>query len=212
MQRYVNRHTYAAVFTALLLSFFSIIVSRIQGGNALFVDEFMKDRLQALQSEGSLAFFTVITNMGGEIGIISTLIVSLLLLWRKKQYASMIIFTLAVIVTNFINKWLKEVIARERPLLNEAVDAIGYSFPSGHAMLSVVTYGFVAFLIVNGTFGKATRILAIAVAAVLIFIIGLSRIVLSVHYPSDILGGYCLGGMLLVVFLYAHHFLKIRMK
>ncbi|WP_342046712.1 phosphatase PAP2 family protein [Bacillus sp. OTU530] len=212
MQRYLNRHTYAVVFTALLLIFFSIIVHRIQGGGTLFVDEFMKGRLQALQTKGSLAFFTVMTELGSEIGIISTLIVSLLVLWRKKQYAAMIIFPLAIIVTDFVNKWVKGVIARERPLLNEAIDAIGYSFPSGHAMLSIVTYGFVAFLIVNGTFGKATRILAIAVAAVLIFTIGLSRIVLSVHYPSDVLGGYCLGGMLLVVFLYAHHFLKIRMK
>ncbi|GAA3328577.1 hypothetical protein GCM10020331_073090 [Ectobacillus funiculus] len=73
-------------------------------------------------------------------------------------------------MTDFVNKWVKGVIARERPLLNEAIDAIGYSFPSGHAMLSIVTYGFVAFfLIVNGTFGKATRILAIAVAAVFDF-------------------------------------------
>lgn len=212
MKRYLNRHTYAAVFTALLLSFFSIIVNRIQGGSTLFVDEFMKDRLQALQTEGSLAFFAVITEMGGEIGIISTLVVSLLLLWRKKQYASMIIFPLAIIVTNFVNKWLKAVVARERPLLDEAVEELSYSFPSGHAMLSVVTYGFIVFLIVNGKFGKATRAAAVAAAIVLIIIIGLSRIVLSEHYPSDVLGGYCLGGMLLVVFLYAHHFLKTLMK
>lgn len=212
MKRYLNRHTYAAVFTILLLSFFSVLVNRIQGGEVLFVDEVLKGRLQGLQSEGSLAFFSIVSEMGSEVGIITTLVVSLLLLWRNKQYAMMIIFPLAVIVTNFINKGLKGIVARERPSLNEAVDALGYSFPSGHAMLSVLTYGFVVFLIVQGNFSKVTRICAVVAAVVLVAAIGLSRIILSVHYPSDVLGGYCAGGMLLVVFLYAHHFLQMRMK
>ncbi|MFX3623066.1 MAG: phosphatase PAP2 family protein [Ectobacillus sp.] len=200
----INRHILVAFLVVLLAVFNSLILLKVTNKEALFVDEYMKGHLQPLQGEGSLAFFSVITEMGSEVGIVATVMASLLWMGRKKMYAAMAVYPLAIISTHIVNKTLKEIVARERPSLNEALDALGYSFPSGHAMLSVVTYGFLACMIAGSQIGKTVKVLAAFISALLIILVGLSRVVLSVHYPSDVLGGYAMGGILLVAALYAY--------
>ncbi len=208
-----NKHTYLGAFCVLLLLLFSIIVSKIANKETLFVDEIVKDRLQALQTKGSVTFFSYLTELGAESGLIPVLIIALIWLWvKRRDYLSMIILVVSVVIAQLLNKFIKEWGARERPSINEAADAIGYSFPSGHAMVGIVAYGFITFLMVQGIKGKTKQVLLTICGALLIFLIGLSRIILSVHYPSDVLGGYCLGGMLLVAFLYLNYYLHVRFR
>ncbi|MBO9128485.1 phosphatase PAP2 family protein [Bacillus sp. 165] len=208
-----NKHTYLGAFCMLLLFLFGIIVSKIMNKEPLVVDEVLKNQLQSFQSEGAITFFSYFTEMGAEAGIILVLILTLIWLWiKRRDYISMIILVVSVVGAQLLNKIIKEGVARERPSIQEAVDAIGYSFPSGHAMVGVVMYGFVAFLMIQGIAGKTKQAAVAVCAAVLVILIGLSRIVLSVHYPSDVLGGYCLGGLLLVSFLYLNYFLHVRFK
>ena len=54
----------------------------------------------------------------------------------------MIVYPMGILITHLVNKGIKEIVKRERPSLNEALDALGYSFPSGHAMLSIMTFDF----------------------------------------------------------------------
>ncbi|UOY92600.1 phosphatase PAP2 family protein [Ectobacillus sp. JY-23] len=204
-----NKHTYAFAFMIVLAAFAGILTWKIIDQQTLWIDEWMKGRLQLLQGEGSIAFFTVLTEMGSEPGIIGTLVGAGIWLVKKKRYISVAVFVIAVAVAQLLNKVLKNIIARERPSLNEAIDAVSYSFPSGHAMVGLVTYGFLAALLIRAGMKKSVVIIG---AAFLILLVGLSRIVLSVHYPSDILGGYCLGGMLLIVFLYADAYANSRQK
>ena len=60
----------------------------------------------------------------------------------------MIVYPMGILITHLVNKGIKEIVKRERPSLNEALDALGYSFPSGHAMLSIMTFGFLTYIIV----------------------------------------------------------------
>ncbi|WP_028399401.1 phosphatase PAP2 family protein [Ectobacillus panaciterrae] len=204
MKRYINKHTYAIAFILVFLTFAGLIMTKIMNKEAVFVDVWMKGRLQSLQGEGGISFFEAITELGSGIGIVGTLLLSSIWLWRKKRYPTIIAFILAVAATRIVNKVLKAIVARERPSLNAAVDGLGYSFPSGHAMLSIVTYGFLAAVIIIQEMGKAKKAIVLLLAALLILLVGLSRIVLSVHYPSDILGGYCMGGMMFILFLYVN--------
>ncbi|MFN7103581.1 MAG: phosphatase PAP2 family protein, partial [Pseudorhizobium sp.] len=73
------------------------------------------------------------------------------------------------------------------------VEVSDLSFPSGHAMLSAVTYLTLGALLSRVEPGRITRIYTIGVAVSLTFIIGLSRVFLGVHYPTDVLGGWCAG-------------------
>ena len=86
---------------------------------------------------------------------------------------------------------LKQVFRRLRPQLSEPwVTEPGWSFPSGHAMGSLVAYGFLAYLLTRITPDHFPRRTAIALLAGLVLLIGFSRIYLGAHFLSDVIGGY----------------------
>jgi undecaprenyl-diphosphatase len=91
-----------------------------------------------------------------------------------------------------LNEAVKLVIRRPRPPY-AAGYAYGFSFPSGHAMGSVVAYGMLIYLVVLATRSRAVHVVAAGAGAVLIAGIGFSRLYLGVHYFSDIVGGYAAG-------------------
>ncbi len=86
--------------------------------------------------------------------------------------------------------------ARERPLASGALIPLpgDYSFPSGHSVAGLLLYGVLAFLLVRSLRSRGARIAVIIAAAVLIGSIGLSRVYLGVHWPSDVLGAWLLAG------------------
>lgn len=92
-----------------------------------------------------------------------------------------------------LNELLKQVFERARPETFRVVEALGYSFPSGHAMVSLCFYGMLAFLIARTIRSWGWRLFVIVSASLFIFFIGLSRIYLGVHYPSDVIAGYTAG-------------------
>lgn len=92
-----------------------------------------------------------------------------------------------------LNVLLKVLFERNRPELARVVEASGYSFPSGHAMVSLCFYGMLACLLMRRITSPVVRILIAALAVILIGAIGLSRIYLGVHYPTDVAAGYAAG-------------------
>jgi undecaprenyl-diphosphatase len=78
-------------------------------------------------------------------------------------------------------------------LVAHAVDVTSMSFPSGHAMLSAVTYLTLGALLARSQERKSLRVYVLSVAIVLTLIIGMSRVYLGVHWPTDVLAGWCLG-------------------
>ncbi len=96
---------------------------------------------------------------------------------------------------------VKRAVARERP---EALDPLyiehGFSFPSGHATLSMTAYGVLAVLVARSRLPRAARIALIAGLGVLVFLIGLSRVWIGVHYPTDVLAGWATGAVIVLGF------------
>lgn len=97
---------------------------------------------------------------------------------------------------------LKYFFHRSRPLSPLLQTARGYSFPSGHALNSFTFYGLLIYLVWLNIKNSRLRWLLISVLALLIFVIGLSRVYLRVHYASDVLAGYCVGCMWLLLSLW----------
>ena len=77
----------------------------------------------------------------------------------------------------------------------------GYSFPSGHAMVSFGFYGFLIYLAYKKINNKKIKYPLIISLALLILLIGISRIYLGVHYATDIIGGFIIGFIYLIVFI-----------
>lgn len=93
-----------------------------------------------------------------------------------------------------LSKALKVLFQRARPdLVPHLAPASGYSFPSGHSMVSAVVYFTLAFLITHSRCGRAHQIFALAIAFLVTGIVGTTRVYLGVHYPSDVLAGWLAG-------------------
>ena len=88
---------------------------------------------------------------------------------------------------------LKELFDRPRPDLEHAARVFTASFPSGHATLSAVTFLTLGALLTRVTADRKAKLYFMATAIVLTLLVGLSRLYLGVHYPSDILAGWCIG-------------------
>ncbi|WP_142316931.1 phosphatase PAP2 family protein [Bacillus toyonensis] len=205
-------HQYEVICVILLLTVFSIIAWRVHAGGVTVMDTYVRGLVKGLQTESSLTFFSYFTKLGSAIGIVTILIISLLVFWQKRYYAAMIVYPMGILITHLVNKGIKEIVKRERPSLNEALDALGYSFPSGHAMLSIMTFGFLTYIIAANLKCVTGKYVITILMGILIVSIGLSRVILNVHYPTDILAGYCIGGILLIIAIYYHRLLTKRLQ
>jgi membrane-associated phospholipid phosphatase len=114
-----------------------------------------------------------------------------LVLCVLRRWSLLLGWVAALVGTGFLNTTLKGTIRRLRPQLPEPwITEPGWSFPSGHAMGSLVAYGFFAYLLTRITPAHFPRRTAIALLAGLVLLIGFSRIYLGVHFLSDVIGGY----------------------
>ena len=143
-----------------------------------------------------------ITNFGGAIFLSIATIALLLLIKNKKIGLS--IFSNIVIIT-ILNQLLKRILRRPRPTEFRIVEETGYSFPSGHSMVSMAFYGYLIYLIY-----RYIKWSLIVLLSILICLIGISRIYLGVHYTSDVLGGFLLSISYLVVYISLIKNLKIK--
>ncbi|MBS1340951.1 MAG: phosphatase PAP2 family protein [Clostridia bacterium] len=139
-----------------------------------------------------------ITNFGGAVFLSIATIALLLLIKNKKIGLS--IFSNIVIIT-ILNQLLKRILRRPRPTEFRIVEETGYSFPSGHSMVSMAFYGYLIYLIYRYIKNKYIKWLLIVLLSILICLIGISRIYLGVHYTSDVLGGFLLSISYLVVYI-----------
>jgi undecaprenyl-diphosphatase len=135
-----------------------------------------------------------ITALGGGtfIVIITVSVVGFLIL--QKNYNAMWLILVATIGGALLSFGLKELIGRERPpLIFHLVYVNSLSFPSGHSMMSAVVYLTQASLISQIQKKKSIRVYIITIALILTLLIGISRVYLGVHYPTDVLAGWSIG-------------------
>ncbi len=137
----------------------------------------------------------------GSTFILGLAMVIIGVLFIKKYHRESLLFFLVVIMGGVVNTWLKFLVQRARPTLNPLIVEPYYSFPSGHSMNSFVFYMMLVYLTYHFTRNKKLTSLVFIVASLIIFMIGISRIYLGVHYPSDILGGYVAGVLWFVTIL-----------
>lgn len=138
-----------------------------------------------------------LTYLGATSVVAITLLVASTLLWMGRHRWSVALLWTAVLGNAALNTALKLAFARPRPTVFPfRISGIGESassFPSGHAMSSVVVYGTLVYLVARLEPTRRMRRATLVFAAVLVLLIGASRLYLGVHYPSDVLAGYVAG-------------------
>lgn len=151
-----------------------------------------------LITERATPIAKIITNFGGVILLILVATIQLVVI-KDKKMGMCILFNLGIAaVLNFL---LKNILQRPRPTEYRLINESGYSFPSGHSMVSMAFYGFIIYLIYRNIENKKIKWLLISILSILIITIGVSRIYLGVHYTTDVLAGFLVAISYLIVYI-----------
>ncbi|MEH7377334.1 phosphatase PAP2 family protein [Neobacillus drentensis] len=162
-----------------IIHFDRTVIDIVQGSETLVLTNVMK-------------FFTFI---GSAPFVIVLSLFLLFFLYKVLHHRfELILFAAAITGSAILNGILKQFFQRVRPDFHRLIDIEGYSFPSGHAMNAFTVYGILSFLLWRHIPSRFGRGVLISVSMVMILAIGISRIYLGVHYPSDIIGGYFASG------------------
>jgi membrane-associated phospholipid phosphatase len=201
-------------FSVLCLWVFVRLALDVMGGEALLFDaqviEVVRSRTQPWLTAVMLAVTTLgewwaMAAIGGSVGVY----------WaRGRAWGKVVALASCGVGGALLNQLLKVLYQRPRPdELGRLATASGFSFPSGHAMMSFCFYVMLVYLLV---FNRSTwqRALAMLGALALVGLIGLSRVYLGVHYPSDVLAGYAAATVWLLVniLVYRTYLYRVRTR
>jgi len=131
--------------------------------------------------------------------VIVSIIISVFLLKRSKKDA--LLFSITMLLAGLLIYILKNIIERIRPE-NALIAESNFSFPSGHALASLVFFGFLAYFLLKRTKSKTKKFVITISAIIVIILIGFSRLYLNIHWLSDVLAGFLLGLFLLFLALF----------
>ena len=162
------------------------------------IDETIYNLIIKMLNTNVTAVMMFISYLGSAVTLI-TLSIAFLLLFKNKKYPKFIILNLILVF--ILSRILKLIIARPRPQVLKLVLENGYSFPSGHSMISAAFYGLIIYFIWKNVKNTKLKYISCILLALLILLIGVSRIYLGVHYATDVIGGFIIGFIYLVVFI-----------
>ncbi len=152
--------------------------------------------------EGVYTVFYYITFLGSRTILIPfTVVGSVFLYFKSKKLQPSLVFINGTLLSYLLNELIKLIVLRPRPSLLEAVHATGYSFPSGHAMISTVCYSLFTYYLLEIIKNKKVKKLFIIFTVILIMLIGFSRVILNVHYFTDVISGFMFGGLFIMIYL-----------
>jgi membrane-associated phospholipid phosphatase len=162
--------------------------------------------LQSLGGKGLLSLMEWVSHLmeGWRAAII--VIAGAIVAWRYlgRMEGGLVVISALI---SLLDSPIKFMVDRPRPTADLVqVFALEHDsgFPSGHTMFAVLVLGFLAFLIVTYLRGHCLKTLSFASLLALILLTGASRVYLGVHWPSDVLGGYLIGAVLLVALIYLY--------
>ena len=188
----------------LLWMGFLIAAKKVRADELRDFDGKIIDFIQGHITSSLTAFMEGITFFGGKTWIIAAvLILTVLFFFVKRRYAVYLLVTSAT--GSLLNILLKQLFQRERPDIYPLITVEGYSFPSGHSMGSFIFYISLAVVLSKWSKSKLLDSVIILLFAILIMLIGISRIYLGVHYPSDVIAGFCAGGCWVIICSMALH-------
>lgn len=193
-----------SIFVALIL-LTGIWVLQLLQGKMPYLDQLTRRFVDLLGQSSLLEPFQLITHLGSGFFLFPlVVIVAILLLIWYKHWLPAVFFSGGTYLTHKVNEAIKLFVARERPSISVSLNAEGYSFPSGHAMISIVCYGLLAYFIMRKLKSKRLILTVQITIGLLILLIGISRYIINVHYLTDVLAGFFIGFLLLTGFIYLY--------
>ena len=183
--------TKAVIGSFLSLIVFSYLAFLVEGQAFVEFDRVIISYVQGLETAVLTQLMELFTFIGSAPFVLFLSLIIIVLFYKILHHRQeLILFIFVIAGSVLLNYLLKLFFQRARPDLNRLIEISGYSFPSGHAMNAFTFYGMLAFLLWRHLPIKFWRGILIVCSSSMIFAIGISRVYLGVHYPSDILAGY----------------------
>lgn len=183
-----------------LLGLFVLISVLMVAGVTLRYDEAAMHWLAAERTPARTEVMLFCTFIGNGLIEVPLALLAAWALWRLGRPRCAKRYVFAALSAEVVYAIAKPLFHRERPrIIERLADAGWYSYPSGHAMLAPVIYGFALVLLAKSVPSRTFRAVLIATSLVIPPLIALSRVYLGVHYPSDVLGALCLGNAWLLL-------------
>lgn len=192
------KKNYKFIILLVCIIIFLAIMEDIFEKETMMIDLIIyKVIVQNMRNNILTSIFKVITNLGGVYCLI--IIATLLTIFIKDKKIAFSI-PLNLIIITILNLFLKNIVERPRPIGYRLIDETGYSFPSGHSMISAAFYGLIIYFIWKNVKNTKLKYALCILLSILIVLIGISRIYLGVHYASDVLGGFTISIAYLIIF------------
>lgn len=207
----MKQRKYIFIFLLVIIAaVVGIWMIEIGKGGMPYIDQWTRDFVPKLDDTLVYEFFYMVTHFGSRGFLIPFVSITAILLIIFKQRLAALFFAGGTLLSHKLNGFIKELVGRERPGVLAGANAEGLSFPSGHAMISLVCYGMLAYFITKNITSKALILTVQIGFTLLIFLIGMSRYVINVHFLTDIIAGYFIGYLLLVLFIYLYELIKAK--
>lgn len=165
--------------------------------------------VECLRTDWMTKIMKFITNLGG-IYILPIICLGTLVIIKNKKVGIAMCSNLVLITS--LNLVLKYIIQRPRPNGYRLILESGYSFPSGHSMISTAFYGLIIYFIYKHVKNKKLKYILCTVISLLIILIAFSRVYLGVHYASDVLAGFLISIAYLICFIKLYNMIKPKIK
>ena len=194
----ILKKNYKYIILLICIIILYAIIEDIFEKETIFIDLFVyKLIVLSMRNNVFTIIFKFITNLGGAYCLIIISILCAIFIKNKK-----IAFAIPInlILSTMLNLVLKNIVERPRPIGYRLIDETGYSFPSGHSMISAAFYGLIIYFIWKNVKNTKLKYISCILLSLLILFIGISRIYLGVHYASDVIGGFTISIAYLIIF------------
>lgn len=185
----IIKQNFTWIIAIFMLIICFVIMENLYNHHIYIFDDYIYKYVSIIISPNMTMFLKLMTDLGS-VAVVITVCISAFIFMKNKIYAKLM--TLNLVVITILNLIIKNIISRPRPTGFRLVDETGYSFPSGHSMVSMAFYGFLIYLVFRFVKSKKLKVTLISLLSLLIFLIGISRIYLGVHYASDVAEGFCI--------------------
>jgi membrane-associated phospholipid phosphatase len=199
----------ASIIGGFLLLFIEI-VDELKEEELIHFDESVIQYVQAFISPRLTEYMSVVTFLGSVKWLAFSVFAAAVLLFLFKKRSLAWFMVLSSGLGALFNLLLKWIFKRERPDIRPLIEEQGFSFPSGHSMGSFIFYGSLAYMIIHLAKRKRWKTAWTLMLGCFIIMIGLSRIYLGVHFPSDVIAGFAAGGAWLTIMIIGFHYYEYR--
>jgi membrane-associated phospholipid phosphatase len=181
------------ILAGSLWAFGYIVDEQILEGDAT-TDQRLADWLHGRATDPFTEVFRAITWTGNFVTLLAVTLVAVVVLWRRRRKTDALFVALAFLGAQVLSNGMKLGFRRERPFFPDPLATEStFSFPSGHALVSLAVYGSIALLLARRISSGPLRLLLLGGTALLVLAIGFSRLYLGVHFLSDVLAGFAAG-------------------